>query len=315
MKAILWIGPLAGLLGTIAVACSSSPPPPPDATIAQFCSDWGSAYCQPSLCQFDVASCVTYQTGVCNQFAAQATSSGNRVYSQPVGKACIDAINTTFAPTAQTVTAAALNTLSATCNAAFVGSQAAGASCSGNFDCQSGLICGTAPQAAQCGPATAKTLGEACGDPGDTCAVNTACTSTSNGPTCTAAPGVGSLCTTSAECGNGNFCDDGICATDLSQGMACAPTAACTGNPVFCAGNCNVGTGAPALLCDVYPPAQCVSELSFARGSADCNGIAGLNLPVTVADAGVTTPIDSGSSTGDGATGDSSTGAADAAAE
>ena len=60
MKAILCIGSLVGLLGSIAVACSSTPavPPPPDNSVAVFCTDWAAAKCQLStLCQFDVGTC------------------------------------------------------------------------------------------------------------------------------------------------------------------------------------------------------------------------------------------------------------------
>ncbi len=295
MRGMKWLSLTATLAGLgAAFACSSSSPPVPDATVQAFCADWATAYCQPTLCEFQVANCQSYQSNVCAQFASQATSAGYRAYNQPAGKACIAAINAAFSPNASTVSAATLQSLSTQCNAAFVGTQAVQQVCTTSFDCQAGLVCGTVPnETPKCGEPTPKQIGDACGDPGDQCPADAYCAFIPNvGPQCTAyAPGA-----------------------TVNQGATCSATTACSGNPFFCAGNCSEPTsGAPSLVCDLYPPVQCVASLSFGRGGADCGGIDGTNPASTVvADAGVqdaNPPGDSSivladASVNDGSTGD-----------
>jgi hypothetical protein len=303
MKAILCIGSLVGLLGTIAVACTSAtPPPPPDDSVAAFCSDWANAYCQlSSICQFDVPTCETFQTGACNAFATSAQASGNRTYSQPAGNTCINLLNSSFANGPSTLSAAALGTINDTCNLAFVGNQVVDKSCASDYDCLSPNVCGSVPgqTGGLCGPESAKVLGDPCADPGDDCQGDTYCALVSGGvPACATTPAIGAQCSATIPCGTGAYCaSNGICTASAGVGQTCTATTDC----------------AAGLYCDTYPPAVCVTELTFARGATDCNGILGTDEPgnPTPAEAGVT-PVseDAGSDTGA-----PDTGAADAAAD
>jgi hypothetical protein len=268
----------------IAVACSSSTPTP-DPDVPSFCSDWAKGYCQISAtCQIDATACVTYQTSVCTSFANTAEASGSRKYSQPNGKACIDAINNAFQGNPTGVSATVLTQLDTTCNRAFTGNQAANQSCSSDYDCQSGLVCGAIPGQTTklCGSVTSKSLGQACADPGDTCASNSYCAPVAGTiPQCVATPQTGGACSATIPCGASDRCVNNVCTPRAKIGESCASNADCDPN---------------APYCDLYPPAACTTGLGFARGSADCKGIGGSDIPVSNPDSGVVVnPVDASS--------------------
>jgi hypothetical protein len=280
MNARLLLGSAFGAVASIVVACSSSSTPaPPDSTVSEFCADWAKAYCQISnLCQFDANACTTHQTSVCNSFAQTAQQSGTRQYSQSNGKACIDALNdaygTSLSKNGNQVPASTLLTLEDTCNRAFVGSAAENANCSSDYDCANDLICGKLPGAAtgQCGKKTSKSLNDPCADPGDTCTGSSYCSAaTGSLPKCVSTPPVGGACSASIPCGDSARCVNGVCAARAAQGQTCGADSDC-------------GSG---LYCDTYAPAECVTALGFARGSTDCQGIAGTDT-ATTPDSGVT---------------------------
>ncbi|MGO8994152.1 MAG: Dickkopf N-terminal cysteine-rich domain-containing protein [Polyangiaceae bacterium] len=289
MRLLLRIAPVAGLVTMIAAACSSPAPPPPDATVSAFCNDWAAAYCQIQACNFDSTTCTTAQLTYCNEFATQAQASGTRQYNQPNGLACIQALNAAFGNNPANVPASTLLQLEVTCGDAFIGNVQPGNSCSSNYDCVSPNICASVPgEEAQCGPQSSKSLGDACADPGDQCSGASYCAVvTGLGPKCVAAQAQGSQCTSSTVCGADAYCVGGTCQPLGSQGAVCSNDLQCT----------------PGLYCDLYPPAACVTELTFARGSDDCNGIAAgigpANPGTTIADAGI---ADSSSPTVDSST-------------
>jgi hypothetical protein len=275
MRLMLCIGPLAGVLGTIAIACSSTPtPPPPDSTLTEFCTDWAAAYCQISLCNFDLDTCESFQTGVCTSFATAAEASGLRQYSQPSGLACVKALQGAFVGSSSSVSAATLASIDTICNDAFVGSQVVQKPCTDTYDCSTGLVCATVPgESSVCGVSSPKTLGDPCADPGDTCTGDSYCAASSLGPTCVATPASGTACSAAIPCGTGDYCAAGTCQALATVGQTCAATSDCVAG----------------LYCDLYPPAACTNGLTFARGSIDCQGIAGSDElpPTTIADAGV----------------------------
>jgi hypothetical protein len=292
MKAPLFIGPIAGVLTMIVVGCSTAPTPP-DQNVAAFCTDWAKAKCQiASTCQFDPAVCTTFQTQVCNDFAVAAQASGTRLYNQANGKACIDALNGAYTSNATSILASELATLDATCNKAFAGSTPPHSPCTTDFDCTGGLFCVQVPGQTSrvCATVTDKNLGDYCADPGDSCQGQSFCGPTPAGPQCIATAGTGNNCSAALPCGPSDRCVAGVCTARAGQGGPCATSADC-------------GSNAP--YCDTYPPASCVTMLTFGRGSYDCNGIGGTNEPV---DAGPVGPVGA-----DASVVDSSTPPADAA--
>jgi hypothetical protein len=291
MRNQLIAGLAAGALGLV-VACSSSSSQstPPDSDTAAFCTDWAKAVCQlSSICNFDPATCSAYQTGVCNDFVQQAQSSSARHYTQPGGKACIDALNSAYGGSPSRIDVGKLTSLEDTCNKAFTGNVASDSACTSDYDCQSGLRCSTIPgqNASVCASGNPKNAGDIC-SAGDTCATNTYCAPVTGAePKCKPAATMGQPCSAQIPCDSMSYCGpSGTCQMKAAMGEACATNADCS-------------TG----YCDVYPPAACTDGLTFARGAIDCNGVAGLDRP----DSGGPTVTDSGTGN-DGGTTEAATG-------
>jgi hypothetical protein len=269
MRRLLFIGLGAVTSGAIAIACSiGSSSPPPDQTVSEFCADWAKAICQLSSgpCAFSQTACATYQTSVCMSFVNTAQS-GTREYRQSNGKACIDALNGAYGNSPSSISAKALASVHSTCSKAVSGNQQSDQPCTGDTDCSGSLVC--APLLGQsgsvCASVNAKNLGDICGDPGDICQGNSYCAPQPGAaPKCVAAPSTGSPCTTSVPCGSSDRCLNGTCQPRAGAGEHCATNDDCS-------------TSSP--YCDTYPPAACTNGLTFARGSIDCNGLAGLDPP------------------------------------
>ncbi len=297
MRTQLIAGFAAGALGLV-VACSSSSsqPAPPDGDTSAFCADWGKAVCQlSSICNFDPATCTAYQTSVCNDFVQQAQASSARHYTQPGGKACIDALNSAYGNSPSQIDAPKLASLEDTCNKAFTGNVASDSACQSDYDCQTGLTCSVIPgqSASVCASGNPKNAGDIC-SAGDTCATNTYCAPVMGAePQCKPAAMTGQPCSAEIPCDSSSYCGpSGMCQAKAGVGETCTTSADCS---------------SAAPYCDVYPPAVCTNGLTFARGSIDCNGVAGLDRPdsgVTVNDSG--TGNDGG--TMEAATGDAPSG-------
>jgi hypothetical protein len=277
MRIRLISGLAAGVLGLVAACSSSSSPPPPDQTTSEFCGDWAKAVCQlSSICNFDPATCAANQTNVCNAFVQQAQASGTRQYTQANGKACIDALNSAYANSPSQLSATQLAQLDDTCNKAFTGNVASDSPCTSTYDCSSGLTCSTIPgqSASVCASGNQKDAGDIC-SAGDTCPTDYYCAPVMGAePKCEQAAAVGQACSAQTPCDSKGYCSSGTCVMKSGVGQACTTSADCTST---------------APYCDVYPPAACTNGLTFARGSIDCNGIAGLDQPdsgPTVNDAG-----------------------------
>jgi hypothetical protein len=246
----------------VVVACSGVAAPP-DANVSEFCDDWAVAICQLSNgpCYFSASVCVRHQTGVCMTFVASAQSESSE-YSQANGKSCIDALHNAYGDSPSSIPASTLLALNATCTAAFVGTKAAGDSCSGSNDCAGKLVCApvVGTSTSQCTSSlTPKQIGDVCADPGDQCDGDSYCALPASGsPKCVPTPAIGDACSASVPCDSANHCVKGICEALAPSGDACASNDDCATH-----------------YCDSYPPAQCTNGLTFARGAADCNGIAG----------------------------------------
>ncbi len=252
---------------TIAAACTVSPPPPPDQSASEFCADYAKALCQiSSVCQFDASACTTFQTAECMTNVANAQT-GTRQYNQPNGKACIDALNAdgAYGGSPSMITAASLASISAICNKVVVGSQATNKPCTGDNDCSGTLVCASYGTSQLCAPIVQKNLGDICGDPGDECQGDSYCAmQTGAAPQCVATPTTGQSCSAAIPCGTSDRCENGTCQPRAGVGDPCTTSDDC---------------GPAAPYCDTYPPATCVSALTFARGSYDCSGILGTNEP------------------------------------
>jgi hypothetical protein len=271
-----WHAGLVCSFVSLVASCSTTPAAPPDQTVAEFCADWAKAICQISSgsCQFDVTVCSGFQTSVCMSFVAGLQQTGNsRQYSQPNGKACIDALNGAYGNNPSSISADTLNATNATCTKVVVGNQVSDKPCTDDNDCASGLVCTPYNGGKLCGPLTLKDAGDPCGDPGDSCQGNSYCAAQAGAaPQCVATPATGGACSASIPCGTADRCLAGTCQARASMGGTCATSADCA---------------SPAAYCDTYPPAACTNGFTFARGSIDCNGILGADEP---SDAGTDAP-------------------------
>jgi hypothetical protein len=253
-------------IGMIVVACSVSGPPPPDQNESEFCTDWASAICQLSNgpCYFMASTCEAYQNTVCMSFVSAAESS-TRQYNQPNGKACIDALKAAYGGSPSAISASTLADLNTTCEMAVIGDQQLNQPCSGDNDCATNLVCapvvGTSGSLCVMG-LTPKEAGDICADPGDQCPADYYCAPQAGGsPTCIATPTTGP-CSAVVPCDSADTCVNGTCVPRGGAGATCSSNDDCTTTDPYC---------------DLYPPAQCTQGLTFARGSADCNGTAGLD--------------------------------------
>lgn len=310
MRTRLVVGLTFGALGMIATACSSSSsssaPPNPYPDVEHFCAAVAQAECQvlPN-CETATSAltteCETYRQSECEsgsiivQFPG-SSSALSRTYTSANVTACLNALNTAFAPASSGVNLVSYDQLFGTgnlidtCEAVFVGTAANGAACNTDYDCTtSGDVCAPVlgQTQGQCATPTSKMLGDACANPGDECASGSYCApSASSLPKCVAAVTVGQSCdaTTVGECGASGQCAGGVCAALSELNGACGSNT-----------DCDSG-----LFCDLYGGGKCEKALNLGSGSPDCSGFL---LGTGTSDGGETGGGDSGAPTGDGATG------------
>ncbi|HEY1693857.1 MAG TPA: Dickkopf N-terminal cysteine-rich domain-containing protein [Polyangiaceae bacterium] len=304
MRTRLVVGFAAAAISVTAIACSSSSNP--YASPDEYCSAYAKAICQvSSTCQFDSGTCQTYQEQQC--ISVQTTSS-TRQYNSGNVQACIDALNAAYGNNPTSVSAGTIQSYTQTCAKVFPGTVTQGNSCQSNLDCaNSADVCATSPGVqAVCATPTPKQVNDVCADPGDECPVNSYCAAQSGGsPKCVASQTTSQPCSDSEPCDSNNQCVGGLCQLLSNVGQDCTATTSC-------------GSG---LFCDLYtdsqePTPQCVTALSFARGSVDCLGIEGQGTQGTGSSSG--SASSSGSSSGAGSssgTTSSSGGSGDAGSE
>ena len=217
-----------------------------------------------NICQFDATACATYQTTQCSMFASAATMSGTRTYNQPGGKACIDALNGAYGNNPSSISSATLASVQDTCNKAFTGTVASDGNCTSDYDCASGQGLPVRPSPAGrtsvCASGNSKAVGGICAA-GDTCQGDSYCAPVAmKEPQCTADPATGGACSASIPCGAANTCANGTCQAKLTESATCSQNSDCSSG-----------------YCDLYAPAGCATALTFARGSDDCKGVAGID--------------------------------------
>jgi hypothetical protein len=286
MRTRLIVGFAIGALGASTFACNSSSNP--YAQPSEYCTAYAKAICQAG-CQFDPATCQTYQEDQCNQLAQTEMTPGVRQYESANVQPCIDAVNKAYDNAAQ-VSAAQIANIDMLCARVFLGAAGEGAPCTSDFDCSvSGDICATAPGVATetCAKPTQKEIGDDCADRGDQCPANSYCAPQTGTSVCVVAQTAGQACTDTVKCNASvDQCLQGICQPLAGQGEPCSSDADCVAG----------------FFCDPYTDLEitsrvCVSGYSFALGSNDCLGLEGRS----------TVPVDAGTSVGtDGGEGGSS---------
>jgi hypothetical protein len=282
--------------------CSSSTNPYPD--VGSFCTAYAKAICQiGKSCSFDPADCQPYQAAQCNTNAQTAVGTG-RLYNSSNAKPCLDAVSSAYGNSPTTLSAAAIDSYTKTCNKVFGGTSAHHTTCSVDSDCtQSGDVCAASPgsSAKTCVTPTPKQAGDACADPGDQCPTGYYCQPQTGTSLCAPAGTNGASCDAATPCGAGLQCSGGSCSPQSTLGHLCATSADCS------QANNNGASGAE-LFCDTYtdpvaPTPQCAAQLSFARGGVDCIGIEGQGTSGTGSSSG--SGSGSGSSSGGDAGGSS----------
>jgi hypothetical protein len=288
MQTRLFAYAAASLVAIVTASCATSTTPP-DQSVDEFCTNWAKAYCQlgNGACNFDATSCEQYQdTVVCPAFV-NSLQGGTRTYSQANGAACIAAINDVFGGSPSAVSISAWLNVQSTCGRIVSDNLTTDKPCTTDADCAQGLVCANevGTTTSVCASQTPIALGNICGDPGDQCQDNAYCAPQSGAaPLCVATPGPGGTCSATVPCGTGYTCVT-IGSTSTCQ-TAGALGASCSSNDQCASG-----------FCDLYPPAACTNGLSFARGSADCEGIAGTSES-SGGEGGVTVGAEAGAEAG-----------------
>jgi hypothetical protein len=258
----------AGLVSIAMPSCNLTTSSPPDQNITEFCADWAKAICQigNGPCDFDAATCSTYQTGVCTSFVS-GQQGGTRAYSQVNGAACIQALDDVYGGNPASIPVSSLLNVDTICGRVVVGDQQTDQTCTTDSDCATNLVCAptvVGGTSEVCAPVTTKQLGDICGDPGDQCEVDSYCAAQGamQAALCVATPATGAACSATIPCGSTDTCSGEICVAAGGPGTTCSSNDQCASG-----------------YCDLYPPASCATPtngLTFARGSYDCNGIEGV---------------------------------------
>jgi hypothetical protein len=237
--------PLASLFAT--AACSSAGPLYPD--VASFCSALAAAECQDiaPICGLPQSTCTTNEAQAC-QSGAQSALAGQRTYQPNNAPACVNLAKTTYAVNG--VTPAALATFYAACNQVFLGDVGNLQPCTGPYQCQNGDIC----DKGYCGTPVVKQQGQPCGDPGETCVVDSYCSSAATPVQCL--PASTTLCSAEIPCTSAYHCvapiagsSNGTCEVRSTAGEPCLTNDDC---------------GATAPYCDTFDGHICLAGQEFA---------------------------------------------------
>ena len=147
-------------------------------TVSDFCNQYAAAVCQIN-CGPPMASCVTYQTGVCQTLAAQATAGGKRIFNSSNMGDCISKLKAAYGST-NPITPSTQASIDLACNYVFQGKLALLTStdvCTTQFDCagttNGSIICDPAQHL--CATQLPKSVGQQCSDVGAVCATNSYC--------------------------------------------------------------------------------------------------------------------------------------------
>jgi hypothetical protein len=270
MRMWMSFGVGVGMLGTLAVGCSSGVLP--NADVSAFCQNKATAECQVAmLCgQADPSSCIAARVPVCIADANQATESGTRTYSQPNAAACISAVQTAYAQS--TVSFAKLQSVDTTCEEVFPGTVMDQGSCKIDFDCANSEVCSPVEPGSTmtiCAAPIPVPEGSPCANVGSVCAAGTYCTGVpakcqeggaAAGTTCSPPA---TVCQTGFYCQINGGAQSGTCIQTAQEGSACTT-------------DINCSTAAPYCDLSVTPKngtsteGSCELGESFATGADDC---------------------------------------------
>jgi hypothetical protein len=259
-------------------------------TVSDFCSQYADAVCQIN-CGPPMTTCVTFQEGVCQTLATQATAGGKRFFTAANMNDCISKIKAAFGST-NPITPSTQASIDLACNYVFQGKSAViptTDTCTTQFDCagttNGSIVCD--PLQSQCAPKLPKNGGQQCSDVGSVCAQNFYCATSGGVSICTAegTSGASSACSATAPCDNNSRCANGICMPLVASHADCTTTSDC----------------ASGGFCDPFSsPAVCDTGLTFSTNSPSCLCVSeGMGCP-----AGLGTHWGIGTSTGGNPTGE-----------
>jgi hypothetical protein len=230
------------------------------ATVTDFCAQYAAAVCQIN-CGPPMASCVTYQTGVCQTMAADATVGGKRIFNSSNMGDCINKLKSAYGST-NPITPSTQASIDLACNYVFQGKSAViptTDTCTTQFDCagttNGSIVCD--PMQGQCAPKLQKSGGQQCSDVGSVCAQNFYCATSGGVSICTAegTSSAASACSATAPCDSSSRCANGVCMPLVASHGNCTATADC----------------ASGGFCDPFStPAVCDTGLQFSTNSPSC---------------------------------------------
>ncbi|HTB56666.1 MAG TPA: hypothetical protein VLC06_02280 [Polyangia bacterium] len=231
-------------------------------TVTDFCGQYAAAVCQIN-CGPPLATCTTYQEGVCQTMAAQATADGKRIFNTNNMGDCINKIKAAFSST-NPITPSTQASIDLACNYVFQGKSAViptTDTCTTQFDCagttNGSIICD--PVQGQCAPTLAKSGGQQCSDVGSVCAQNFYCATSGGVSICTAegTSNADSACSATVPCDSNSRCASGVCMQLVASHMDCSSTSDCTSggfcdpfsSPAVCDTGLTFSTNSPSCLC------------------------------------------------------------------
>jgi hypothetical protein len=262
-------------------------------TVSDFCSQYADAVCQIN-CGPPMTTCVTYQEGICQTMATQATAGGKRFFTTGNMGDCINKIKSAFGST-NPITPSTQASIDLACNYVFQGKSAViptTDTCTTQFDCagttNGSIICD--PVQGQCAPKLAKNAGQQCSDVGSVCAQNSYCATSGGVSICTAegTSGAASACSATVPCDSNSRCASGVCMPLVASHDACSVTSDCTSggfcdpfsSPAVCDTGLTFSTNSPSCLCvsaGMSCPAGLGTHWGIGIGTTPTTGQAGQN--------------------------------------
>jgi hypothetical protein len=207
-------------------------------------------------CTVTQDACTTARRATCAQQMATAALD-QRFYSPTRGSDCLMAIARAFgaAPVpGWELDARAEGSMAEVCNRVFEGRGKEGDACSTDAQCAPGFACANGQGKRICATRTVHLDGEACGNPGDTCAEGLFCNGATGVPRCAARPAAGEECSADKPCLESLRCDT-VCRPKLGVGEKCGSSDDC---------------GAAAPYCDPYAGFVCGPGLILTGASPVC---------------------------------------------
>jgi hypothetical protein len=262
-------------------------------TVTDFCGQYAAAVCQIN-CGPPLATCTTYQEGVCQTMAAQATADGKRIFNTNNMGDCINKIKAAFSST-NPITPSTQASIDLACNYVFQGKSAViptTDTCTTQFDCagttNGSIICD--PVQGQCAPTLAKSGGQQCSDVGSVCAQNFYCATSGGVSICTAegTSNADSTCSATVPCDSNSYCASGVCMPLVASHDDCSVTSDCASggfcdpfsSPAVCDTGLTFSTNSPSCLCvseGMGCPAGLGTHWGIGVGTTPTTGQAGQN--------------------------------------